>query len=219
MKKKCKRKSFPSGGISKILLRMKLLTFFILVSMVTATASSYSQQTKFSLKLSGATVKEVFHDIESNSGFILLYNEKQLDVNRKVDVDVNDKTVESILNQVFEGTNNSYKIYDRQIVILADEVKESPSLIRVETAAEQNREISGTVKDSKGVPIPGVAILAKGTTSGTVTDNNGNFKWTVPSGTKTLVFMFVGMKTVNVAYLVLRHWTLLWRKKFRVWMK
>ena len=200
MKKKCKRRSFPSGGISKILLRMKLLTFFLLVSMLTATANSYSQQTKFNLKLNGATVKEVFHDIESNSGFILLYNEKQLDITRKVDIDVSDKTVESILNQLFDGTNNTYKIYDRQIVILADEVKGSPSLLKVETAAEQNREISGTVKDSKGVPLPGVAILAKGTTSGTVTDNNGNFKWTVPGDTKTLVFMFVGMKTVNVTY-------------------
>ncbi len=200
MKKKCKRKSFPSGGISKILLRMKLLTFFILVSMVTATASSYSQQTKFSLKLSGATVKEVFHDIESNSGFILLYNEKQLDVNRKVDVDVNDKTVESILRQVFEGTNNTYKIYDRQIVILADELKDSSSPLKVETSAEQNRQVTGTVKDSKGVPLPGVTILAKGTTSGTTTDNNGTFTFTVPANVKSLIFSFVGMKTVETLY-------------------
>ena len=200
MKKKCKRKSFPSGGISKILLRMKLLTFFILVSMVTGTASSYSQLTKFSLKLSGATVKEVFHDIESNSEFILLYNEKLLDVNRKVDVDVNDKTVESILSQVFDGTNNTYKIYDRQIVILADEIRNSPSTLRVETMAEQNREISGTVKDSKGIPLPGVTIIAKGTTSGTVSDNNGKFSLALPANAKTLVFSFVGLKTVELAY-------------------
>ena len=83
---------------------MKLLTFFALVSMVTATASTYSQQTKFNLTLNNVTVREVFQKIEQNSEFILLYNEKQVDSNRKVDVKAKDETVESILNQIFKGT-------------------------------------------------------------------------------------------------------------------
>ncbi len=200
MKKKCKRRSFPSGGISKILLRMKLLTFFLLLSMVTATASTYSQQTKFNIKLSGATVKEVFHDIEANSGFILLYNEKQLDVARKVDIDVTDKTVESILDQLFAGTNNTFKIYDRQIVILTQQKSDTPSVLNVVTETEQKRDVTGIVKDSKGIPLPGVTVVAKGTTSGTVTDNNGQFTLTVPVNAKTLVFSFVGMKSQEVVY-------------------
>src|SRR5665648_192261 len=92
MKKKCKWECFPPGSMSKILLRMKLLTFFVFVSMVTASASSYSQQTKFNLKLSGVTVRQVFKEIEANSEFILLYNEKQLDANRKVDVKADNET-------------------------------------------------------------------------------------------------------------------------------
>ena len=198
MKKKCKRKCFPSGGISKILLRMKLLTFFILVSMVTATASTYSQQTKFNLKLTGVAVKEVFRDIEENSEFILLYNEKQLDVNRKVDVEVVDKTVESILNQIFEGTRNTYKIYDRQIVVLTNKTSESSSVLNVESMAEQKKEISGMVKDNKGLPLPGVSVLVKGTTTGTVTDNEGKYKLSLPDNAKILVFSFVGMRTKEV---------------------
>jgi len=199
MKKKCKWECFPPGSISKILLRMKLLTFFIFVSMVTATASSYSQQTKFNLKLSGVTVRQVFQEIEANSEFILLYNEKQLDANRKVNVDVNDKTVESILDQIFAGSNNTFKIYDRQIVVLATESKDSPTTIKSNINSEQKKELSGTVRDSKGLTLPGVSVIVKGTTLGIVTDSDGKFVLAVPSDSKFLVFSFVGMKSQEFA--------------------
>jgi len=195
MKKKCKWEGFPPGSVTKILLRMKLLTFFLFVSMVTATASSYSQQTKFNLKLNGVTVSDVFREIEANSEFILLYNEKQLDTNRKVDVKAENETIDFILNQIFKDTRNKYKIYDRQIVILTDKMDESPSVVNLETSAEQKKEISGTVKDSKGVSLPGVSVVVKGTTTGTITDNDGKFVLALPMDAKTLLFSFVGMKS------------------------
>ncbi|HEY5591664.1 MAG TPA: TonB-dependent receptor plug domain-containing protein [Paludibacter sp.] len=177
---------------------MKLLTFFVFVSMVTASASSYSQQTKFNLKLSGVTVRQVFKEIEANSEFILLYNEKQLDANRKVDVKADNETVETILNQVFESTKNTYKIYDRQIVILAAETKISPSVIISTTSAEQKKEISGIVKDNRGLSLPGVSVVVKGTTTGIVTDTDGKFTLSVPADAKILVFSFVGMKAQEI---------------------
>ena len=196
MKKKFKWKCLPQGGVSKILLRMKLLAFFVFTAMVTATASTYSKQTKFNMELNAVTVREVFSLIESNSEFILLYNENQLDVNRKVDIKANNETVETILNQVFKSTQNTYKIYDRQIVILASETKESPKIIKTETNAEQQKkEISGKVRDSKGQPITGVTVLVKGTTIGITTDIDGKFQLSVPLDAKTLVFSFVGMKS------------------------
>jgi len=197
MEKKCKRKCFPPGGISKILLRMKLLTFFIFLSMLSASASSYSQQTKFKLNLSGVSVREVFREIEENSKFILLYNEKQLDVNRKVDINVDNETVESILDQTFKDTPNRYKIYDRQIVISTVESQEPAVEVVKEIPTEQKNQISGTVKDSKGVLLPGVSVVVKGTTIGTVTDIDGKFVLATSSDVKTLVFSFIGMKSIE----------------------
>ncbi len=60
--------------------------------------------------------------------------------------------------------------------------------------------INGTVTSSlegEG-PIPGVQVIVHGTTLGTTTDADGNYSLTVPEGSRTLVFTFVGMKTVNV---------------------
>ena len=195
MEKKWIGMYFPQGSMAKIVLRMKLLTFFVLITLVSNAASTYSQQTKFNLKLNGATVREVFREIEENSEFILLYNEKQIDANRKVNVKVENETVESILKQVLEGTSNTYKIYDRQIVIMKQDMKEAPTLFDMGTEIQQKSEIKGTVKDVNGSPVPGVTVLVKGTTTGTLTDADGNFTLQITPEAKTLVFSFVGMKS------------------------
>jgi len=60
----------------------------------------------------------------------------------------------------------------------------------------QNVEISGTVVDSDdGAALPGVSVVVKGTTIGTVTDFNGQYTISVPQTSNILVFSFVGMFT------------------------
>ncbi len=199
MKKKCNRKCFPEESVSKILFRMKLIAFFVWIAMVTATASTYSQQTKFNLRLKDATVREVFQKIEANSEFILLYNEKQLDASRKVDIQVDNETVETILDQIFNGTTSTYKIYDRQIVILTPEKGQLPSTIKSVVTAEQKKQITGTVKDAQGITMPGVTVMVKGTTTGIITDEKGQFNLTISTDAKILLFSFVGMKAQEVA--------------------
>jgi TonB-linked SusC/RagA family outer membrane protein len=63
---------------------------------------------------------------------------------------------------------------------------------------QQKREISGTVKDSKGVTLPGVSVIVKGTTQGTNTDLNGKFKILASADAKILVFSFIGMKNLEL---------------------
>ncbi|MCF8367768.1 MAG: SusC/RagA family TonB-linked outer membrane protein [Bacteroidales bacterium] len=64
----------------------------------------------------------------------------------------------------------------------------------------QDREIKGTITSSDdGQPIPGVQVLVKGTTTGTVTNLDGKYTLAVPETAKILVFRFVGMATQEVA--------------------
>ncbi|MFN7118254.1 MAG: SusC/RagA family TonB-linked outer membrane protein [Saprospiraceae bacterium] len=60
------------------------------------------------------------------------------------------------------------------------------------------RTVSGTVSDPAG-PLPGVNVLVKGTTTGTATDENGQFQLTIPSDNSILVFSATGFRTVEVA--------------------
>ncbi|SHF57683.1 TonB-linked outer membrane protein, SusC/RagA family [Mariniphaga anaerophila] len=65
-------------------------------------------------------------------------------------------------------------------------------------ANAQTKQITGTVTSkSDGSPIPGVSVVVSGTSTGTITDVDGNFSLRVPEN-ETLLFSFVGMKTVEV---------------------
>ncbi|MBC8004600.1 MAG: SusC/RagA family TonB-linked outer membrane protein, partial [Verrucomicrobia bacterium] len=86
----------------------------------------------------------------------------------------------------------SYEIEDRTVVIKkAAEKNQAP--------ATQQKGISGAVNDNKGLPLPGVSVVVKGTTIGTITDTDGKFKLSIPASAQTVVFSFVGMVSQEVA--------------------
>lgn len=62
----------------------------------------------------------------------------------------------------------------------------------------QQKEVHGTVKDAAGTPMPGVTIVLKGTSQGTITDMDGNYTLKNVSPSSVLVFSFVGMKSMEV---------------------
>ncbi len=198
MKKKRLICRFPRESAAKILLKMKLFTLLVLLSFAAASAKTYSQQAKLSLDMTDATITEIFQKIEENSEFILLYNEGSLDLERRISLKLTNKNVDQVLNEVFKGTKNTYKIYDRQIVILAPGVTEVPAMFSNKSEQPQERTISGIVKDADGGSIPGVSIIVDGTTIGIVSDSDGNFELKIPGGAEKLIFSFVGMKTQEV---------------------
>jgi hypothetical protein len=66
------------------------------------------------------------------------------------------------------------------------------------TASAQQRNISGTVTGTDNSALPGVSVMVKGTTIGTLTDIDGKFTLPVPQNAQTLVFSFIGMQSQEV---------------------
>ncbi|WP_321345278.1 TonB-dependent receptor [uncultured Draconibacterium sp.] len=65
--------------------------------------------------------------------------------------------------------------------------------------AQETKTVNGTVKDESGITLPGVTVVVEGTTTGTVTDMDGNFRFDIPSNAQSLQFSFVGLKTQTVS--------------------
>ncbi len=62
------------------------------------------------------------------------------------------------------------------------------------------RNVSGIVRSAEdGEPLPGVNVVVRGTTIGTVTDLNGRYSITLPNNASHLVFSFIGLTTVETA--------------------
>jgi len=185
---------FPDA--SKILFKMKLTLILFLISVFGAIASeSYSQTAKLSLDLKNATVKDVLGTIENQSEFYFLYSEKIVDVNRTVNINAHESSVEKVLDKIFEGTNVKYTILDRQIILTTPASKISSGTVG---EGKLQKSVSGKVSDASGAPIPGVSVVVKGTTIGVVTDINGNYSITRLPDNAILQFSFIGMRSQEV---------------------
>ena len=66
------------------------------------------------------------------------------------------------------------------------------------SSAMAQKTVTGTVTGDDGSPLPGVTIVLKGTTTGTVSNADGNYSINVPESAQTLVFSFIGMKTQEI---------------------
>uniref|UniRef100_UPI0032177BC2 TonB-dependent receptor n=1 Tax=uncultured Draconibacterium sp. TaxID=1573823 RepID=UPI0032177BC2 len=192
---KKKRESYARFLGYKKMIRVMKLTILLLISGIMAvSANTYSQVTKVSLDVRNVTLAELFEQIEAQSDFYFFYKNDEVTNIKKVDVNVNEVSIEKILNDVLEGSDLKYKVVDRYIVISPD----SKLLERTDSYVAQPESISGIVTDNAGDPLPGVTILIKGTTNGTVTNIDGKYTLTnLPEGA-TLVFSFVGMLTQEI---------------------
>jgi TonB-dependent starch-binding outer membrane protein SusC len=65
-------------------------------------------------------------------------------------------------------------------------------------AGAQQRTVQGRISDDSGLPLPGVTIVVKGTTTGTITDSNGNYSLPGVSPEATLIYSFVGMRPQEI---------------------
>jgi len=66
------------------------------------------------------------------------------------------------------------------------------------TTFAQQKSISGTVIGEDGAPIPGVTVVVKGTTTGTITDMDGKFAFSAPATAKTLSVSYIGLKSQEI---------------------
>jgi TonB-dependent starch-binding outer membrane protein SusC len=182
-------------GLKKLLRFMKLTVLFILISVGCVLAGkTYSQTKTLTLHMENTTVKKVLAEIESQSEFRIMYSGKFVDVDREVSLDVKNQKIESVLNTLFAGTDVSYTVKDRFIVLITPELMYESTLAVI----QQQRSVSGTVTDESDEPLPGVTVVVKGTSQGRVTNADGNYSITNIPEDATLVFSFVGMRTKEV---------------------
>ena len=188
MKKKCKmRDSLIWDHLCKLVLIMKFTSLFLLLFVVQLSASVYSQQTRINVDFNQATLKEVIEKIEDQTNMSFFYSGDVLNVDRKVTLKSRSMLLDDVLLLVSKQTGLTLEILDDQILVKSG----NPVL--------QKKTVSGIVTDNEGMPLPGVTVVLKGTTHGTITDGDGNYSISNVTGEDVLVFSFVGMKAQEIS--------------------
>jgi TonB-linked SusC/RagA family outer membrane protein len=176
-------------SLKKKLTIMRNALILLIVGVLQANAiDTYSQKTRLSLNFSDTELTKVLDNIEAESEFFFLYNEKLLNTDRKVNINEDDQPITVILDNLFANTNIKYTIIDRKIILAPDYLM--PEL--------QQKQITGIVTDKNGAPIAGANVVVTGTTQGTITDIAGKYRIDVPQGAKSLTFTFIGMEPQEV---------------------
>ncbi len=192
MKKKLFAIGEPSPILKQFLRVMKLSIFFLVVASLHLSASVYSQNEILTLKMEKVSVKEVLSIIESQTDLTFFYQEEQLASAPPVTINEIEQSVDVILGKVFANSSLDFRIVDKHVVIFP---AAKPEVI----VQQQGKTVSGTVVDANGEPVPGASILIEGTTTGTITDMDGNFSLVGVPEDAVLVISFVGMADERVA--------------------
>lgn len=192
MKKMGLKKILLGDFFIKLLKIMKLSIFILLVSALSVVASeSYSQVTKLSLSIKNESIENVLRRIEDQSEYRFFYSGK-IDTDRKVSIERSGTGIQEILNEILDGTGIDYRIVGRQVALF------SKGEEHVSFSATQTKTVQGKVTDSKGEPLPGVTVVVKGSTSGTITGSDGTYILTDVPSNAVLVFSFVGMRVQEI---------------------
>jgi TonB-linked SusC/RagA family outer membrane protein len=168
---------------------MKLTTLLILIGFLQVNAAVYGQ--RINLNANNITMETLFKQLEKQSGYSFFYKASTLKSLPKIDVEINDATIDEVLQKCFKNKPLNYLIVDKSIVIRR---KDLPQLT---ITAPQNVLISGKVLDEKGNPLPGVSMKLKNTQNVWITNARGEFTALLiaPKDDAVLQVSYVGYET------------------------
>ncbi|PSL48014.1 TonB-linked SusC/RagA family outer membrane protein [Chitinophaga niastensis] len=165
---------------------MKLTALLLLVCFLQVSATLKGQAT-ITLKLKKVEIAHVLSSIEQQGNYRFLYNNALTEIRKKVNVNVTNSSIEELMNTILTGTTLRYKLTENNLVVI---MSDAPQI--------QDIKITGKVTSNKGgQPLPGVTISIKGSSHGTVTNNDGNYTLTAPENS-TLVVTFIGFASQEV---------------------
>ncbi|RZK25373.1 MAG: SusC/RagA family TonB-linked outer membrane protein, partial [Flavobacterium sp.] len=186
----------------KTLLVMKIIAVIVFVFSLHVSAKTLGQNV--SIKKENITLKEVFKELRSQTGYYFIYNSKEVADERKVSADFSNTPIDVVLTSVLRGLSLSYTIEDKIISL-----KPAVSFNKPAASAQQNRTITGKVIDTEdGTPLFGVSVRIKGSQTGTISGAEGNFSISVGANDKILVFSYVGYITKELTLTALNKYEL-----------
>ena len=158
----------------------------------------WSQHTKLSLQLDNATLLQLFNTIENQTEYRFFYNNDEVDVSTRISINASDQTVGFILSAAFKEIPLRFKELENQVILIEPEQGKHIRPGETFKINDSPIVISGTVRDKSGQRLPGVSIIAEGTSIGTITNHDGSFSIKLPPEAKSLIFSFIGMRVLKL---------------------
>ena len=177
----------------KLILVMKITTFLLIITLTNVSAAAFSQIT---INEKNVSLEKVLKVIKKQTGYLVFYNDQDLQYANKIDVDFKNATLDDALNTCFTDQPLNYTIINKTIVI---QKKEETFMDKIRSTLDMAVVIKGKVLNERGDPIQGVTVKVKNG-GGRLVLTNAEGNYTIAAANQeTLVFSFIGYKTKEVA--------------------
>lgn len=184
------------------IMRLSTLGLFA-CAFATYAADMDAQTAKVNITNSRMTIGAFIEQVEKETGYMFVYNKREVDANRTVSLEAGSSSVADCLNRVFEGSGITYVFDDDYIVLTKRGGKQTLSVAR-----QIGKNISGVIVDETGQPIVGANVVEKGTTNGTVTDMDGKFSIHASSDKAILVVSYIGYVDREISVKGQKNWSI-----------
>lgn len=167
--------------LSKLLLIMKVTTFFLLAFALHVSAEGIGQ-VKLNLKFKKTEISGILSYIEKETDYRFLYNGQLKNVKRKISIDIENADIRQALDKLLLSSGLVYQLMENHLVVIRADDKIAPP-----------KPVTGKITDENGNPLAGVSINIKGTTTGTTTNEKGEFAIDAAEN-DVLTFSYVGFE-------------------------
>jgi TonB-linked SusC/RagA family outer membrane protein len=172
---------------------MKMTSFMLMLAFMQVSAAVFSQKITYVNK--DATLKQVFKQINKQTGYNIFWSPKSINSNHKIDATFKNASIDQVLVTCLKDFQLTYLIEGKSVIIKDAPAVNTPNV--TDEAAADNT-ITGTVKNEKGEGLAGVTIASTGDKkSGTLTDNNGRFVLDVKDGSEIKISS-IGYKSQTI---------------------
>ncbi|TKK71026.1 TonB-dependent receptor [Ilyomonas limi] len=166
------------------------------------------QQQKINLHAKDEKLSVILDKIEKQVAYVFVYSNDDVNATQRISVDVNNADITDVMQIISKQIDKDYEVVNDKIILRSKQKGATNSSSQSAANTMSNLEsattyfshqqadivVNGKVMDDKGAPISGASVTLKGTKTGTITDENGNYTLRIADeqSTGTLVFSSVG---------------------------
>ena len=171
--------------------KIKFLLGFLFL-FIPGLLSASAQNVLLDLNFTNTPLSKVLTEIGRQSSLSIVYNTKDVNPDRVVTIKANREKLGIVMERLLKNTDTSFSVRDKYLVLFTKDKE-----IVKNTVQQSKHQIKGVVTDENGEPLIGVSVLVKGTTTGTITDVDGNYSLEVGDG-GILEFTYIGYQKVTL---------------------
>ncbi len=174
----------------------RCIRFFILLLILPAHLSAQEDldEKMVTVTARNKQIQQILSDISLQTGFFFTYDASLLDAREKIDFQVQDLPLRTALDSLLRDPGIGIRLIDKNIVLFRK--NSPPPVVRVDTLPEYFL-LTGHISDSRSKhPLPYATIALVGSSTGTISNQNGDFKLKIPDSCQDpiLAITFIGYK-------------------------